>query len=403
MKLLIVHNAYGKPSGEEAVVDTMSSAFAEQGVEVRQLRMTTEGLRDTALGKARGFLAGLHSPSGVRAMRQALQDFRPDIVNVHNLYPFISPAALRECRKAGVPVLMTVHNFRLICPTGLFMRDGAPCEECLTAGNEWPCLRHNCEASRLKTLGYAARNYIARTARHYKDCVTRFVCITDFQRRKLIQAGYDADRITVIPNAVATGTPTINSINSIDSLNSLDTIDSPPSSSPYVAFCGRLSREKGVDLIIEVARRHPEIPFRLAGAVRDQSIIANLPANVTLAGFVSGDDLRRFYREARFIVMASRCYEGFPVAILEAAREHRPTVAPDHGGFTEIITDGPEPIGQLFTPADPDSLEAAITRLWTDPTLAATLGEAAHRKLLTRYSLPVVTSQWLALMRQLLP
>ena len=85
---------------------------------------------------------GIYSSSGVRGMRDALRRERPDIVSVHNLYPFISPAALFECKKAGVPIVMTIHNFRLICPTGLFMRDGLPCEVCLERGNEWSCVRY---------------------------------------------------------------------------------------------------------------------------------------------------------------------------------------------------------------------------------------------------------------------
>ena len=143
MKILLVHNEYGKYSGEEAVVDKMAGIFSGLGHEVAQLRMSTAGLRDSATGKMRGFMAGIHSPGGVRAMREAIERERPDVVNVHNLYPFISPASLRECRKAGVPVVMTIHNFRLICPTGLFMRDGGPCELCLQKGHEWGCVRHN--------------------------------------------------------------------------------------------------------------------------------------------------------------------------------------------------------------------------------------------------------------------
>lgn len=136
MKILLVHNDYGKYSGEEAVVDKMAVMLGGMGHEVAQLRMSTAGARESLPGKIRGFVSGIYCPSGVRAMREALRRERPDVVNVHNLYPFISPAALRECRKAGVPVVMTIHNFRLMCPTGLFMRGGAPCELCLERGDE---------------------------------------------------------------------------------------------------------------------------------------------------------------------------------------------------------------------------------------------------------------------------
>ena len=93
---------------------------------------------------------------------------KPDIINVHNLYPFISPAALIECKKAGIPVVMTVHNFRLICPTGLFMRNGKPCEQCLDRKNEWSCIKYNCEHSIFKSIGYTLRKVYARWTKPYQ-------------------------------------------------------------------------------------------------------------------------------------------------------------------------------------------------------------------------------------------
>ena len=383
MKILLVHNNYGKYSGEEAVVDKMATMLQGLGHEVAQLRMSTEELRDSAVGKIKGFVAGIYSPAGVRAMREALKREKPDVVNVHNLYPFISPAALRECKRAGVPVIMTVHNFRLICPTGLFMRDGGPCEYCLTKGNEWGCVKFNCENSLLKSVGYAARNAVARIKRHYIDCIDKFACITDFQRRKLIEAGFPAEKITVIPNSM-----------DAEVAEELKTGD-------YVAFCGRLSREKGIDLIIEVARRHPEIPFKLAGAARDMDLIENLSENVELMGYLSGNDLQELYNNARFFVMASRCYEGFAMAILEGAAYSKPMIAPDHGGFTEIIGTGDDAIGLLFEPGNAEALEAAVIRLWNDETLTRSLGLKANEKLKARYSTDVIARQWESLIHSM--
>ncbi len=376
MKILLVHNDYGKYSGEEAVVEKMAGMLAGLGHEVAQLRMTTAGARESLSGKIRGFVSGIWCPSGVKAMREALEREKPDVVNVHNLYPFISPAALRECKRVGVPVVMTIHNFRLMCPTGLFMRDGRPCELCLRKGNEWGCVRYNCEHSALKSIGYAARNAVARRGRHYLDCVDRFACITDFQRRKLIEAGFPEERLLVIPNSMDASTV------------------AEPSLGDYVAYSGRISREKGVDMIIETARRHPGIPFKIAGAVRDSDIVADLPANVELVGYLNAKELAAFYSRARFIVMASRWYEGFPMTILEAASYSKPTVAPDHGGFTEIIGAGKDAIGVLFTPGDAQSLETAIVTLWNDPDETIRLGSQAHQKLLAQYSTDVIARKW---------
>lgn len=376
MKVLIVHNDYGKYSGEEAVVDKMAAMLPTIGYEVAQLRMTTADARESLMGKIRGFVSGIYCPGGVKAMREAIRRESPDVVNVHNLYPFISPAALRECRKAGIPVVMTVHNFRIMCPTGLFMRDNSPCEVCLERGDEWACVKYNCEHSRLKSIGYAVRNAVARTGRYYRDCVDMFACITDFQRRKLIQAGFPPEKIVVIPNSM----------------------DVPPltdcEAGNYVAYSGRISREKGVDMIIEAARRHPDIPFKLAGAVRDTDLVADLPSNVELTGYLSGEKLRDFYANARFFVMASRWYEGFPMTILEAARFAKPMVAPDHGGFTEIIGRGEDAIGMLVSPGNSDSLSDAIYELWRSSSKTQQLGRKAYDKLKHTYSIDVVSAQW---------
>lgn len=380
MKILIVHNDYGKPSGEEAVVGKMADIFAGLGHHVARLTMSSAGLRDSLGGKIRAAISGIYSPAGVRALRDAIRREHPDIINVHNVFPLISPAALFEARRAGIPVVMTIHNFRLICPTGLFMRDGRPCELCLERGNEWACLRHNCENAHFKSLAYTLRSVAARRSGAFRKCVTRFACITDFQRRKLIAAGFPADRISVIPNPMDVPA------------NRAAARTAP---GDYVAFCGRLSAEKGVDMIIDAARRHPEIPFRLAGEVRDPELVADLPANVTLAGFLRGKDLEYFYRNARFVVMASRCYEGFPMAILEAARYGLPTVGPDHGGFSEIIGGGDgSPIGVLCSPNDSDALEQAIADLWRNPERCAALGASAKEALRKHYSTDVVAGRW---------
>lgn len=383
MKVLIVHNDYGKYSGEEAVVDKMAAMLPAIGYEVAQLRMTTADARESLMGKIRGFVSGIYCPGGVKAMREAIRRESPDVVNVHNLYPFISPAALKECRKAGVPVVMTVHNFRIMCPTGLFMRDNRPCEMCLERGNEWGCVKYNCEHSRLKSIGYAARNAVARIGRYYRDYVDMFACITDFQRRKLIQAGFPPEKIVVIPNSM----------------------DVPPltvcEAGNYVAYSGRISREKGVDMIIEAARRHPDIPFKLAGAVRDTDLVADLPSNVELAGYLSGEKLRDFYANARFFVMASRWYEGFPMTILEAARFAKPMVAPDHGGFTEIIGRGEDAIGMLFAPGNIDSFDEMVASLWGDLIKTQLLGAKSYVKLQKQYSTEVVVDKWNALLAQM--
>lgn len=376
MKILIAHNDYGKYSGEEAVVERMQAMLASRGHKVAMFRMTSAGKRETLKGKIHGFLAGIYSPSGVRSMREAIEREKPDIVNIHNLYPFISPPALKECKKAGVPVVMTVHNYRLMCPTGLFLRNGDICRDCLTRGSEWSCIRHNCEASLLKSIGYAVRNASARMFRLYKDGVDQFACLTNFQKDILIQAGFAPDKICVIPNFIETG-PHVD-----------------PAQGEYVAYCGRLSYEKGIDLLIEVARRLSDIPFKVAGECRDESLLNDIPKNMTLIGHLGKDKLGEFYRNARFVTIPSRCYEGFPMTVLEAASYGKPCIVPRHGGFPDIIRERSEKGGEYFNPGDIESLAESIRQLWDDRKETERLGEKIKQRLEEEYTAEKIAEKW---------
>jgi glycosyltransferase involved in cell wall biosynthesis len=380
VKILVVHNDYGKYSGEESVVDRFIADAQEMGHEVETLRLTSKQYRESISGKIKGFFSGLYSIQGVRMMRQRLKDFRPDVVNVHNLYPFISPAALKECKKVGVPVVMTVHNYRLICPTGLFLREGKPCEECLDKGNENSCIKHNCEHSLFRSIGYAMRNKRARKKRYYLDNINYYCCLTQFQKEKLIQGGFDADKIVVIPNY--TNIPPEETSQ-----------EKAEQKDRYIGYVGRLSYEKGYDLLLQVAYKHPELHFRFAGEARD-SQKQTIPNNVEFCGVLSHEQLIQFYRHALFIVIPSRCYEGFPVVLLEASSYGRPCIVPNHGAFPQLINNGEETCGVVFTPNNPDDLEEKIIHLYNEPETLAALGRNALKNIRDNYSKEKVIASW---------
>ena len=192
----------------------------------------------------------------------------------------------------------------------------------------------------------------------------------------MIEAGYEEDKISIIPN-------------SIDCLDNYLT-----TTGQYIGYIGRLSFEKGYDILLKVADKHPEIQFRFAGAMRDGNENIAIPPNVKLMGYLNKDGLNNFIENSKFIVMPSRCYEGFPMAILEAACLGKPTIGPNHGGFTEIIGQGDNAIGCLFKPNDIDDLDAKITRLWNDDTLCLDLGRKAFDKVQKEYSTEVIYKKW---------
>lgn len=380
MKILIIHNNYGIHTGEESVVDHHVSLFQEMGHEVIQYRKTTEGVRGTWTGNIKGLLSGFYSPRSVREIKELLRKETPDIAVVHNLYPFISPAVLKHIKKARIPIVMTVHNFRLMCPTGLFMQDYRPCERCL-GGKEWNCVRYNCEGQLMKSVGYAGRNWYARVTKSYINNVDKYACITKFQIQKLTEAGFDKNKMVHIPNFL--------------SEEAREAHEAMPDGD-YVAISGRLSKEKGIDLALRVARETPEIRYKFAGTLREEETRREFPPNCILTGHLSKDELSAFYRDARFLMNMSRCYEGFPMTILEAASYGKPTIGPGHAGFLEIIDD--EETGLHFEPGNTADLKAKVTRLWNAPDRCRTMGKEARRKYRKQYTAAVVKDAWATLL-----
>lgn len=379
MKVLMVHNDYGVYSGEEAVVDRMVADGQRYGHQIETLRLSSKGSRDHLTGKIRAFFSGIWSIRGRRLMRQALNTFRPDLVHIHNLYPFISPAVLPICHRKGIPVVMTVHNYRLICPTGLFLRDGKPCENCLKNGNERNCIRYNCEENRFRSIAYALRNSVARHTKAYLNNVDYFCCLTDFQKEKLIAAGYPAKKIKVFPNVV----------------EEVAKENANTSEQTYVGYVGRHNYAKGDDLLMEVAKRHPEIPFHFAG-ISPEEITAPVTDNVTLCGMLNHEQLNHFYKQARFIVIPSRCYEGFPMALVESFAHGRCCIVPNHGPFPDLIHDkeSNQDCGKTFQPIDTDDLDRQIVWLWNHPDLSNQMGDQAQQMTQRRFQREKINQEW---------
>ena len=173
MKVLVIHNEYGKFSGEEAAVWSICRLLENHGHEVIRFFRSSADILSMRLGRVHAFFSGIHSFSSARAMLNVLKEHNPDVAHVHNLYPLISPSVINVCRRAKVPIVMTVHNYRLLCPNGRHLTKGRVCEACSSSGEFW-CILRNCEQSIFKSIGYALRNYVARKRRIFIDNVSVF-------------------------------------------------------------------------------------------------------------------------------------------------------------------------------------------------------------------------------------
>lgn len=361
-----MHNSYGIRSGEEVVVDRQEQLLGERGHTLKRFERSSRGLRDSKMGQVQAFFAAFGSRDVLDEFRCLLRSFQPEVVQVHNLYPWISPAILPVCREHGVPVVMSVHNYRLLCPNGLMYTHEEICERCTTSGEHW-CVLRNCEGQFVKSVGYALRNFVARQQGWYLDNIDRFAVLTGFQRDKLVAAGYPRDCIDLLPN-----TAELLAHNATDSLGS------------RVGFVGRVSQEKGVSVLVDAMRGLGDIQCAVAGAFdRQPELPVRASSNVTFLGMLDKPALEDFYQALRLSVFPSVCYEGFPMSIVESMAHGKPVIASRIGGLPEIVDDGVT--GLLFEPGNAHDLAEKVRYLWDRPELCRQMGAAGREKVLREY------------------
>lgn len=370
MNITVVHNSYYAPSGEETVVNGLLDLLATHGHETSLFTRSSAEISKMVLGKVRAFFSGVYSFRMQYAFRRFLHETRPDVVHVHNVFPFISPSILAECRRAKVPTVMSVHNYRLVCPNGLHLpkSDPRPCEKCC-GGHEYWCVLKNCEGNLLKSLGYALRNYVARKAQLFRANVSVYGCLTEYQKRRLVAAGFPEERMAIIPNMVS---PMSRS--------------SQAGTGDYVGFVGRVSPEKGIDVFVAAARRCPDIPFKVAGKHGGGPCVRREPpANCLFLGEIASEGMTDFYAASRLIVVPSLWYEAFGLSAAEAQAHGKAVICSRMGALPEIVED--KVTGLLTEAGNADKLAEKIRYLWERPDLCERMGLAGQAKVVDEYSL----------------
>jgi len=371
MKILMVHNKYGKHSGEEAVVNAQIRLLEENGHTVVTYFRSSEELETMSMAKAKAFFLGLRNNKAIADIKEIITRENPDLAHVHNLYPIISPAVLPVIKSFGVPLVMTVHNYRFICPNGLFFTKGAVCEKCTGPKKELSSILNNCEGSIFKSTGYALRNFWSRITKKYKNHVDKYLCLNDFQKEKLIENGFNREKCEVIPNFYN---------------KQLEDKNYNLKNKNYIAFAGRISPEKGLPILIKAAKKLPSITFQLAGLMRPsyKDEIGEIPVNVILRGRLNTDEMKTFYENARMLVHTSICYEGFPMVFPEAMAYKLPIIAPNLAGYPEIVEDDFN--GFLFEPENGEDLAKKIDTIWNNEKELMRLGNNGFKKVTQKYS-----------------
>jgi glycosyltransferase involved in cell wall biosynthesis len=367
MRVVQIHNNYRFKGGENVVYESTAGLLKRRGVAVDLLTRNSHDVERSLYRKVRAFISGIYSLSAAREMARIISDETPDVVHIHNVYPLISPSILLTCREAGVPVVMTCHNYRLICPIGVHFHKGKVCEEC-SGGREYFCALRNCRDNIYESVAYAIRNISARRFRLFADSISIYISISEFLKQRMIASGFEKTVIAVIPNRVPIPEKNVD-----------------PQTGDYVAYAGRISEEKGISILLDVFRRLPHIPVRLAGeGPLMPNILRNAPRNAAFIGSLNHDEMPAFYRKARMLVVPSVWFETFGLVAAEAMGYGLPVIASRIGGLPEIVDDGVT--GLLFEPGNVEDLTSKIKMLWETPDLCRQMGQAGREKVMREYN-----------------
>ena len=375
LKVVVVHNAYLQRGGEDAVVESEVALLRNRGHAVQTYLRDNEEI--VGIGHALAAVNTLWSRRTTAEFGALLQAQRPDVVHVHNTFPLISPSLYWAAARAGVPVVQTLHNFRLMCPQGMLLREGRICESCVGRAPV-PAVVHACyQGQRPQTAVAAGMLVLHRALGTWQQKVQRYIALNAFCRNKFIEGGLPAERIVIKPNFVDLPAPA----------------EGPRSG---LLFVGRLSREKGIATLADAARGLAPGILRVAGAGPEAERLNGIPA-VHALGAVDGPQVVAEMVQASALILPSLWYENFPRTLVEAFACGLPVLASRIGALAELVEDGVT--GLLVEPGNAAAWAAKMQWALENPERMAQMGRAARALYERRYTADVNHSQLTAIYR----
>lgn len=369
MKILLIHNRYrsAAPSGENRVVDQEGEALAAQGHEVMRFGRSSDEIELWSVPKKASLPARtIWSRETYRDLTMLLREHRPEVVHVHNTFPLLSAAVLYACRDARVPVVATIHNYKLACANGTFFRSGAVCHDC-AHGLPVRAVQHGCyRGSRAATAPVALATSLHRRA--WRSLVSAYVFISTSQRDLLRGFDLPPDRVFVRYNLIPRRSR------------------SRMARTPSVVYAGRLDEAKGLRLLMAgwdgYREKSGEPGLNLVivggGPLGDEvAAWASARPSVQMNGTVSSDRCAELISRGRAVLLPSAWEETFGLVAVEAMAAGVPPIAAGHGSFTELITPGVD--GVLFSPGDPAALALAIADVERNPEHYEVYGDQARK------------------------
>jgi len=371
--VLTVYNAYLNRGGEDEVFEAESDLLERNGHEVQRFRVEADELRSPGvLDQAQLVMDTVWSQRYYQRFRGMVRELRPDVVHFHNTFPLLSPSVYVACQREGARVVQTLHNYRLLCPKATLYRDARPCEDCLGRALPWPAVLHACyHESVPQTALIAGMLGLHRLRGTWTNEVDLYITPTAFARRKFIQGGLPAGKVTVKPNFVEH-----------DEFHRAAAGD-------YVLLVGRLVEHKGITTVIDAWRQlRTNVPLRVIGdgpMAPEVEQFATQNPEVSFLGRQSHDAVLEQMRGARALLFPSTWYETFGITIVEAFASGLPVIASDIGPVgSELVADGKT--GLLFPAGDSASLASRVDSAWSHPQDMRLMGEAALAEYRAKYT-----------------
>jgi glycosyltransferase involved in cell wall biosynthesis len=373
MRVLLVHGAYQQFGGEDSVVRAERELLERNGDEVFVYSRHNDEIKQFgAIDKASFFPQTVYSWKCSGEIADVVRGFRPDVAFVHNVYPLISPSVYHKLHELRVPAVQVLHNFRPYCPNGFFYTQGRICEACRD-GNYLNAIRKRCYRDSYILSGLYALTLGANRLAGMVKKIAGFICLTEFFKIKMREAGVPEAKLFVRPNFVY-APPLMPA--AVDENNG------------YALYMGRLSPEKGCWTLIHAFERLPQFILKIVGTgpvekeLQDY-VLAKGVGNIQFLGFKSGDEKWQLLRNSRCLILPSEWYENFPVTVLEAYMAARPVIASRMGGLPYIVEDGKS--GFLFDAGEIDQLVQKVRQLFADAANADRMGAHARRLSETKY------------------
>lgn len=362
MRLLVAHNFYQQAGGEDTVVNAEIELLRAHGHEVQVYGRTNDDINEIPHVKVAG--QTFWSRHTNKDIAELVITFKPDIIHVHNTFPLISPSIYWAANKANVPAVQTLHNFRLLCPQAMFLRDGKVCEDCL--GNvPWRGVMHGCyRGSKSQTAVLASMTTAHNIIGTWHNKVARYIALNDFCRQKFIAGGLPADLIAVKPNFV--DAPTI-----------------AETARNGLLFVGRLSPEKGISTLAAAAKLLNNAPIWVAGVGEESALLENI-AGLECIGKLSSEAIFNKMAASNALIMPSIWYENFPRTLVEAFACGLPVIASRIGALAELIEDGKT--GLLFEACNATDLASKMQWALQNPEKMRQMGQNARALYQAKYT-----------------